>query len=114
LNAVSNASIADFAHQGLDSSNAYCGPFRARCCRRTTRSVKRRRRLAALIRPWDRTSCSSRWTLEVYRHSPGVRRSQRAEPLRRVRRFDVALAYTLSRYRTNIAEPNGSGGIIRG
>jgi len=31
-------------------------------------------------------------------------------PLRRVRRFDVALAYTLSRYRTNIAEPNGSGG----
>jgi hypothetical protein len=31
-------------------------------------------------------------------------------PLRRVQRIEVSLAYTYSRYRSNIAEPNGSGG----
>ena len=30
--------------------------------------------------------------------------------MRRLRRLEVAISYTLSRYRSNIAEPNGSGG----
>jgi len=30
--------------------------------------------------------------------------------MRRVRRLEMALSYTLSRYRSNLAEPNGSGG----
>ena len=33
-----------------------------------------------------------------------------ANPARRVGRLDVGIAYAWSRYRTNIAEPNGSGG----
>src|SRR5208282_2590150 len=31
-------------------------------------------------------------------------------PMRRVRRLEMAISYTLSRYRSNLAEPNGSGG----
>src|SRR5260370_41592228 len=33
-----------------------------------------------------------------------------ANPTRHVGRMDIAIAYAWSRYRTNIAEPNGSGG----
>ena len=36
--------------------------------------------------------------------------SSGANPLRRVQKVDLALSYTLSRYRTNVAESNGSGG----
>jgi hypothetical protein len=30
--------------------------------------------------------------------------------MRRVQRLEMAISYTLSRYRSNLAEPNGSGG----
>ncbi|MGH9647656.1 MAG: hypothetical protein ACRD4E_12670, partial [Bryobacteraceae bacterium] len=36
--------------------------------------------------------------------------SSGANPMKRVQRIDLALSYTLSRYRSNVAEPNGSGG----
>ena len=40
-------------------------------------------------------------------HPPGA---LKASPLPSVGRLDLAIAYAWSRYRTNIAEPNGSGG----
>jgi len=114
LNAVSNASIADFAHQGLDSSNAYCGPFP--CSVLQTNNPQRQAQASfgginpavgsnVMFFPAGRSKYTGIHL--AYAGASGL------NPLRRVRRFDVALAYTLSRYRTNIAEPNGSGGIIR-
>jgi hypothetical protein len=111
LNAVSNASIADFAHQGLDSSNAYCGPFP--CSVLQTNNPQRQAQASfgginpavgsnVMFFPGGRSKYTGIHL--AYAGASGL------NPLRRVRRFDVALAYTLSRYRTNIAEPNGSGG----
>ncbi len=105
LNYVPTASITDFARQGLDSSNAFCGPFPC--------SVLGKQQAAfGGINPAVGSnimyfpSGQSKYT--------GVHLSYHvvsgANPMRNVRRLEVAIAYTLSRYRSNIAEPNGSGG----
>ena len=103
---VPGASITDFARQGLDSSNAFCGPFPC--------SVLGKQRQASFggINPAVGSnimyfpSGRSRYTAVqlAYRGVSGD------NPMKRVRRLDVAISYTLSRYRTNLAEPNGSGG----
>jgi len=60
LNAVSNASIADFAHQGLDSSNAYCGPFPCSVLQTNNPQRQAQASFGGINPAWDRTSCSSR------------------------------------------------------
>src|SRR5208337_4091642 len=104
-NAVPTATIADFARNGLDSSNAYCGPFPC--------SVLNKPRQASFggINPAVGSNIM---------YFPGGRsqyqalllayRTSLASPLRYVGRLDFTISYALSRYRTNIAEPNGSGG----
>jgi hypothetical protein len=105
LNAVPGASITDFARNGLDSSNAFCGPFPC--------SVLGKQQAAfGGINPAVGSNImyfpSGRSRYE------GVHMAYHAvsgeSPMRRVRRLEVAISYTLSRYRSNIAEPNGSGG----
>lgn len=102
---VPNASITDFARQGLDSSNAFCGPFPC--------SVLGKQQAAfggfnpavgsnVMYFPGGR----SRYTgIHVSYH--GITADN---PLRQVRRLEVTISYALSRYRTNLAEPDGSGG----
>jgi Carboxypeptidase regulatory-like domain len=105
LAAVPGATITDFARNGLDSSNAFCGPFPC--------SVLGKQQAAfGGINPAVGSnvmyfpSGRSRYDAVhlVYRGVSG------ANPFRQVRRFDATIQYTLSRYRTNIAEPDGSGG----
>ncbi|MGC2246887.1 MAG: carboxypeptidase-like regulatory domain-containing protein [Terriglobales bacterium] len=102
---VANASIVDFARSGLDSSNAFCGSF---AC-----SVLGKQQAAfgginpavgsnLMYFPGGRSQYQALHA--TYHTSSGV------NPLRRVQRIDLALSYTVSRYRTNIAEPDGSGG----
>ncbi len=105
LNAVPTASIADFARHGLDSSNAFCGPFPCSVLGKQQASFGGINPLVGsniMYFPSGR----SRYT--------GVHLAYRGvtgeNPLRRVQRVHMALEYTLSRYRTNLAEPDGSGG----
>jgi hypothetical protein len=105
LAAVPGASITDFARNGLDSSNAFCGPFPC--------SVLGKQQAAfgganpavgsnIMYFPSGR----SRYT--------GVHLAYHAisgeNTARRLQRLEVTIAYSLSRYRSNMAEPNGSGG----
>ena len=104
LNAVPGASITDFARQGLDSSNAFCGPFPCSVLGKQQASF-------GGINPAVGSNImyfpSGRSKYE------GVHLAYKtsiANPARRVGRLDVAIAYAFSRYRSNLAEPNGSGG----
>jgi hypothetical protein len=105
LTAVPGATITDFARQGLDSSNAYCGPFPCSVLNKQQASF-------GGINPAVGSNImyfpSGRSRYEgvhlAYKTVSGE------NPFRHVRRLDVAIAYTLSRYRTNVAEANGSGG----
>ena len=105
LTNVPGASITDFARHGLDSSNAFCGPFPCSVLRTSSR-----RHSAGSIQLWDRTSCTFRAGARQYQGLHLAYKTSIANPTRHVRRLDFGIAYALSRYRTNIAEPNGSGG----
>jgi hypothetical protein len=105
LAAVPGASITDFARHGLDSSNAFCGPFPC--------SVLSKQKAAfGGINPAVGSnvmySPSGRSDYQALQFS--FKTSSADNPLRRIRRFDVSVDYSFSRYRTNVSEPNGSGG----
>jgi len=102
---VPGASIADFAHHGLDSSNAFCGPFPC--------SVLGKQQAAfGGINPSVGSNVmyfpSGRSEYRGLQLS--LKTGSADNPSRRVRRFDASIDYSFSRYRSNIAEPNGSGG----
>jgi len=112
LAAVSGATITDFARQGLDSSNAFCGPFPCSVLQKKNVLGNPQQASFGGINPTVGSNImyfpSGRSKYEAvhlaYKTVSGE------NPFRHVRRLDVAIAYTLSRYRTNIAERNGSGG----
>ncbi|MGB8006217.1 MAG: carboxypeptidase-like regulatory domain-containing protein [Terriglobales bacterium] len=105
LTYVPTASIADFARQGLDSSNAFCGPFPCSVLGKQQASFGGINPAVGSNIMYFGGGRSKYTGLHLaYNTTSGE------NPLRRVRRFDVAVAYTASRYRTNIAEPDGSGG----
>lgn len=112
LTAVPGATIADFARNGLDSSNAFCGPFPCSVLQKKNVAGNPLQASFGGINPAVGSNVmyfpSGRSRYEgVHLAYHGV---SGENPFRRVRRLDVAIAYTLSRYRTNIAEPDGSGG----
>src|SRR5208283_1047252 len=102
---VPTGSIVDFARNGLDSSNAFCGPFPC--------SVLGKQQAAfGGFNPAVGSNVmyfpggQSRYTgLHLTYH--GITADN---PARRMRQLEVTIAYTYSKYKTNIAEPNGSGG----
>ena len=104
INTVPGATITDFARHGLDSSNAYCGPFPC--------SVLGKQPAAfGGINPAVGSNImyfpSGRST---YQGLHLAYKTSVANPAKRVQRLDIAMAYAWSRYRSNLAEPNGSGG----
>jgi hypothetical protein len=105
LSRVPTATITDFARNGLDSSNAFCGPFPC--------SVLGKPRQASFggINPAVGSNImyfpSGR---SQYQALHMTYRTSIANLIRHVRRMDFTISYALSRYRTNVAEPNGSGG----
>ena len=102
---VPTATIADFARNGLDSANAFCGPFPC--------SVLGKQQAAfgginptvgsnLMYFPGGRSRYSG---VHLAYHVTTA-----DNPWRDVKHLEVSIAYTLSRYRTNLAEPDGSGG----
>jgi hypothetical protein len=104
LAAVPGASITDFARHGLDSSNAFCGPFPC--------SVLGKQQAAfGGINP--AVGSNIMYFPAGRSQYDGLHLAYKtsiANPARHVGRLDFGIAYAWSRYRTNIAEPNGSGG----
>lgn len=101
---VHDASIVDFARNGLDSSNAYCGPFPC--------SVLGKRDAAfgginpsvgsnVMYVPGGRTEYNGfhlAFKTSFPLRGPGVRR------------FDLGASYTYSKYESNVAMADGGGG----
>ena len=105
LNNVPTASITDFARHGLDSSNAFCGPFPC--------SVLGKQQAAfgginpavgsnIMYFPSGRSQYNG---VHLLYHTVSG-----ANPVRHVQRLDTTIQYTLSKYRSNVTERNGSGG----
>lgn len=112
LAAVPSATITDFARQGLDSSSAYCGPFP--CSVLPSNDPLHPRQPQAAFGGINPAVGSNIMYFPSGRSKyEGVHLAYKtsiANPMRRVGRMDVAIAYAFSRYRSNLAEPNGSGG----
>jgi hypothetical protein len=111
INALPGATITDFARHGLDSSNAFCGPFPCSVLGKVNVAGKPMQASFGGINPAVGSNIM---------YFPGGRSNYRglhlayktsvANPSKRVQRMDIAIAYAWSRYRSNLAEPNGSGG----
>jgi len=104
LAAVPGATITDFARQGLDSSNAFCGPFPCSVLGKQQASFGGINPLVGSNIMYFPSGKSKYQGLHL------AYKTSVANPTRHVGRLDIAMAYAWSRYRTNIAEPNGSGG----
>jgi len=111
LAAVPGATITDFARHGLDSSNAFCGPFPCSVLGKQNLAGKPQQASFGGINPAVGSNImffpSGK---SQYQGLHLAYKTSIANPTRHVGRLDVAIAYAFSRYRTNIAEPNGSGG----
>ena len=113
ISTVPGASIVDFARNGLDSSNAFCGPFPCSVLGKIDHSTGLPLQASfGGINPavgsnvmYFPSGRSQYQAIHFMYHT-----SSGAMPLRRVRKVDLALSYTLSRYRTNVAASDGSGG----
>jgi hypothetical protein len=105
LNAVPGASITDFARHGLDSSNAFCGPFPCPVLGKQQAAfggVNPAVGSNIMYFPGGRSLYKG--VHLAYHGTSGD------NPTRRVRHLEMEISYTLSKYKSNIAEPNGSGG----
>ncbi|MGB6385028.1 MAG: carboxypeptidase regulatory-like domain-containing protein [Terriglobales bacterium] len=102
---VTGASITDFAHNGLDSSNAFCGPFPCSVLGKQQAAFGGANPLVGSNVMYFPSGTSRYEGIHL-----AYKGSSIVNPARRVRQFDMAISYTLSRYRSNLAQPNGSGG----
>src|SRR5258706_3812117 len=104
INAVPGASIVDFARSGLDSSNAFCGPFPCSV-------VNLPRAAFGGINPSVGSNVMyfpSGRTKYVGVHA--AFRTSGDRLARGIRHWDLAASYTYSKYESNVASPDGSGG----
>jgi hypothetical protein len=105
LASVPGASITDFARNGLDSSNAFCGPFPCSVLGKQQAAFGGINPAVGSNIMYFPSGRSQYQGLHLTYH--GV---SGENPVKRLQRLEVAISYTFSRYRTNVAEPNGSGG----
>jgi hypothetical protein len=105
LSNVPNASITDFARQGLDSSNAFCGPFPCSVLGKQQASFGGINPAVGSNIMYFPTGRSKYQGVHIT-----YRTSSAPNPMRRVQKIDLAISYTLSKYRSNIAGRDGSGG----
>jgi len=111
LNAVPGATITDFARQGLDSSNAFCGPFPCSVLGKVNVLGKPMQASFGGINP--AVGSNIMYFPSGQSQYQGLHLAYKTSivnPTKRVQRMDIAVAYAWSRYRSNLAEPNGSGG----
>jgi hypothetical protein len=104
INNVPGASIVDFARQGLDSSNSFCGPFPCSVLGKnqaTFGGINPAVGSNVMLFPTGRSK---------YQGVQLAFRTSGGQLVRGVRHWDLAFAYTFSDYKSNIAAQDGSGG----
>ncbi len=102
---VPTASITDFASHGLDSSNSFCGPFPCSVLNKPQAAfggVNPAVGSNVMYFPAGRSLYTG---LQLTFH-----RTTGDNPFRGIRRLDTTISFSVSKYKSNIAEPNGSGG----
>jgi hypothetical protein len=104
INAVPGASIVDFARNGLDSSNAYCGPFPCPVLGLPNAAfggINPSVGSNVMYFPSGRTQYGA---LHATFKTSGDRLA------RGIQHWDLAFSYTYSKYQSNVASADGSGG----
>jgi hypothetical protein len=104
INAVPGASIVDFARNGLDSSNSFCGPFPCSVLGLPNAAFSG-------INPAVGSNVMyfpSGRTKYVGVHAAFKTSGDRLA--RGIRHWDLAVSYTYSKYQSNVAAADGSGG----
>ena len=104
LDAKPDASIVDFARQGLDSSNSYCGPFPCSVLGLHNAAFSGINPAVGSNVMFFPTGRSKYEAVQVALRTSGSRLGFA------VRHWDLAASYTYSKYRTNVAQANGMGG----
>ena len=104
LQKVPSASIVDFARNGLDSSNAFCGPFPCSVLGKTQASFGGINPAVGSNVMYFPAGRSKYQALHFTLRTSGDRLGNN------VRHWDLAVSYAYSDYKSNIASPNGSGG----
>lgn len=105
LSRVPGASITDFARHGLDSSNAFCGPFPCSVLGKQQAAFGGINPTVGSNLMYFPAGRSQYQALHMVYHT-----SSAPNPMHNVRQIDVSVSYTFSRYRSNIAASDGSGG----
>ncbi|MFY9560319.1 MAG: carboxypeptidase regulatory-like domain-containing protein [Terriglobales bacterium] len=111
IGAVPSASIVDFARQGLDSANAYCGPFPCSVLglRNAAFSGLSSTLDPAVAHPGSNLMFfPTGRTKYVGVHATFKTSGERLA--RGIRHWDLAISYTYSKYQSNVAAADGSGG----
>jgi hypothetical protein len=104
LDAVPAATFTDFARNGLDSSNAYCGPFPCAVLGLRPASFSGINPAVGSNLMFFPTGRSKYQAVHVaFKTGGGL-------PVRAVRHIDLAVSYTFSKYESNVAGADGSGG----
>ncbi len=114
INAVPGASIVDFARNGLDSGNAFCGPFPCSVLGLPepafggihTASVDP-------LKPIEHLGSNLMYFPTGRTKYVGVHATFRTSGdrlARGIRHWDLAVAYTYSKYQSNVPAADGSGG----
>ena len=115
INAIPSPSILDFARNGLDSSNAYCGPFPCPLVKAAPPPGSSLPPNVATFSGLNPLVGSNVMYFPTGRSrydgvQLALRTSSGANPLPNVRHFDLSVSYTFSKYRSNVAMANGGGG----
>ena len=115
INGVPGASIVDFARNGLDSGNAYCGPFP---CSVLGLPEPAFGGIHSTVNPNDPANPQHLGSNLMYFPSGRTKyvgvhaafRTSGGRLGRGIQHWDLALAYTYSKYQSNVAAADGSGG----
>ncbi len=116
IDAVPNASIVDFARNGLDSGNAFCGPFPCSVLGKPEAAFGGIN--ATVVDPLDPTDVRHIGSNVMYFPSGRTKyaalhatfKTSGDHLARGIRHWDLAVAYTYSKYESNVASADGSGG----
>jgi hypothetical protein len=104
INAVPGASVVDFARNGLDSSNAYCGPFPCSVLGLPKAAFGGINSAVGSNLMYFSSGRTQYGALHATFKTSGDRLA------RGIRHWDLAFSYTYSKYQSNVASADGGGG----
>jgi len=116
IDAVPGASIVDFARNGLDSGNAFCGPFPCSVLGLPEPAFGGIH--STVVDPADPTNVKHLGSNVMYFPSGRTKyvglhatfKTSGDHLARGIRHWDLAVSYTYSKYQSNVASADGSGG----